>query len=270
MDEERPYITITLEFERPVEVGDFTDFFTGFADQFQQYLGSAHPEASKDAKIYIKEVRKGSIVADLFPNGPSDLIQFVGDAAVVIGFASAFGKALLGYVEGRRNQNAKKSDLKEYLETVRSIANDTDGKATIETTHFKEGVLTREVAFSLDTSQARAAITEIENHQTELEKTESADHSRVLMTFTRSDIGDVSVGKSSGERVMIEEISPKALPLIYASELAEGQIKHEIRDTDENIYHKGFVVDVYVATRNGKPVAYKVTTVHQVVDLSQD
>ena len=41
-------------------------------------------------------------------------------------------------------------------------------------------------------------------------------------------------------------------------------------DAEENIYHKGFVVDVNLQTRGGKPVAYAITHVHQVIDLPQD
>ena len=87
-----------------------------------------------------------------------------------------------------------------------------------------------------------------------LEKTQHADHTRVLMRFTRSDIGDVTVGKPSGERVKIEEISDRALPLVYGSELAEERIKHEIREADENVYKKGFMVDVNVKSTGGRPL----------------
>jgi hypothetical protein len=68
--------------------------------------------------------------------------------------------------------------------------------------------------------------------------------------------------KRTGERVIIEEIARVDRPLIYASELAERQIKHEMIEADENVYKKGFVVDVYIETKNDRPVAYKVTNLH--------
>jgi hypothetical protein len=67
--------------------------------------------------------------------------------------------------------------------------------------------------------------------------------------------------------VKIEEISDRSLALVYGSELAEQRIKHEIREADENVYKKGFVVDVNVRSTGGRPVAYAATHVHQVVDL---
>jgi hypothetical protein len=36
------------------------------------------------------------------------------------------------------------------------------------------------------------------------------------------------------------------------------------------LFRKGFVVDVNVSTIEGRPVAYRVTNVHQVIDLPED
>jgi len=55
--------------------------------------------------------------------------------------------------------------------------------------------------------------------------------------------------------------------LIYASELAERQIKREITEADDNVFRKGFVVDVNVEFRGEMPIAYSVTNLHQVIDL---
>jgi predicted nucleic acid-binding Zn ribbon protein len=49
---------------------------------------------------------------------------------------------------------------------------------------------------------------------------------------------------------------------------AEERIRHEIADADENVYKKGFDVDVNVEVRGGRPIAYRVVAVHSVIDLS--
>ena len=68
---------------------------------------------------------------------------------------------------------------------------------------------------------------------------------------------------------MIEEISDRSLPLVYGSELSEERIKHEIREADENVYKKGFIVDINVKSTGGRPVAYAITNVHQIIDLPE-
>ncbi len=90
------------------------------------------------------------------------------------------------------------------------------------------------------------------------------------MMFEQSNVKDSPLGKRTGEWVRIEFISDKPLPLIYASDLAEQRIKHEIREAPENVYRKGFVVDVNVETRGGKPIAYRLTHLHQVFDLPDE
>ena len=121
-----------------------------------------------------------------------------------------------------------------------------------------------------NSKEARTALETVESHRRVLDLTASADYRRETMIFVRSATTDSDVGKRSGELVSIDSIGPKAMPLIYASELAEQQIKHVIRDSEDNIYKKAFVVDVNVESRNGRPIAYRVTNLHQVIDLPDD
>jgi hypothetical protein len=110
----------------------------------------------------------------------------------------------------------------------------------------------------------------VHSSQHELEKPAQEPHERVLMVFTRSDVHSASLGKPSGEKVLIEEISDKSISLTYGSDLAEQKLKHEIREADENVYKKGFIVDVHTKKVRGKPVAYAVTHVHDVIDIEEN
>jgi len=96
----------------------------------------------------------------------------------------------------------------------------------------------------------------------------SSDFERVLMYFKRTDSGEAPLGKRSGERVIIEAISGQDLALAYASNVAEERIKDEIRHSV--IYEQGFIVDVNIQTKGGKPALYTITHVHEVIDLPRD
>jgi hypothetical protein len=113
-------------------------------------------------------------------------------------------------------------------------------------------------------------VEEIELHQAQIERKTHADYQRVLMIFKQANVKGTPVGKRTGELVQIEAISDRELPLIYASDLAEQRIKHEILEAKENVFQKGFVVDVNLETKGGRPVAYRVTNLHQVFDLPED
>ena len=195
------------------------------------------------------------------------------DAVVVVtGFAGVVATIVKTYAKGRRLPDATKKNLENVIDLCRSIAHDKDGKAKIETVKYEQGVWTRRLEVSFDTSEAKSVIAAAEAHKADMDegRTEGADHERVLMVFERSSIRDAALGRRSGERVVIEAVDRKARPLIYASNLAEQHIKHEIREAGDNVFKKGFIVDVNVETRNDRPVAYRVTHVHQIFDLPED
>jgi hypothetical protein len=266
-----PLITLKLNTTQPIELGDFVGAFTALASEFERYIKQTHPDLTGEAELYVRQVRRGSIVVDLFP-GLAIAAPFIADmekALIVEKFVRVFGtrfRALLG-TQASTNAPQTRSELKDWTDAVAAIARDPDAVAQLEATAFEDGRKKIKAAFKFTTKEARKALSTIESRQRVLEKKEHAEHSRVLMRFTRSDVGDVNVGRPSGERVIIEEISDKPLALIYASQLAEERIKHEIREADDNVFKKGFVVDVNVRSSGGRPVAYAVTHVHQVIDL---
>jgi len=164
-------------------------------------------------------------------------------------------------------EDITKAELKDFTEQVAAIASVPGSNIELAAIEIKKGDHEVKAAFKFDTTQARAIEENVAIAKKELEHRSRADHERMLMVFTRSDVTTVAVGKSTGERVKIESLSDRSLPLIYASELAEEQIKHEITEAEDNVFKKGFVVDVNVESRQGRPVAYRVTDLHQVIDL---
>jgi len=269
MGETRAYITVTLDISEPVEICDFAGLFAGLGGQFDAYLRDKHPDLKGKAQMYVKEVRQGSIVADLIPSIP-DLIGLMDDVVIVAAFASLFSKRVRALISGAFVPGAKKSDIKELNETIQAVAHDKDGTMRVESIRYEDGAWKKTLEIQFDTKEARRAVETLAAQKASLDETERVDHARVLMTFERSSKSDINVNQPTGERVVIEEISPNPKALIYASDLAEQIIKHEIRESDDNIYKKGFVVDTNVRSRQGRIVAYAITHVHQVIDLPDD
>lgn len=271
MAEEPAHIVLYVDTKDPIELGDFVSGFTSISSQYDKFIRSNFPDLTGESRIFIREVRAGSIEADLVPwalLGVSALVNAMDQVLIVEQFVRTYGKRLSAYFkDGGREIEATKSDLKDFMGSVAAIANDPDAKATLRAVYFEDGKKKVKAAITFDTKEAREAVLQIEGHRLEIEKKSNADHQRVLMVFSQSNVKDTTLGKRTGERVVIESILERDLPLIYASDLAEQRIKHEIRVGDENVYKKGFVVDVNVETRGGNPVGYRVTHVHQVIDL---
>jgi hypothetical protein len=82
---------------------------------------------------------------------------------------------------------------------------------------------------------------------------------RQTPTATPAEPGELSL--------RFRDISEKGMPVMYASEIAEQEIREQIRDADENVYKRGFVVDVSAQKSGERIIAYAVTDFHSVIEL---
>ena len=79
------YISIELDLTDPIEISDFAALFAGFGAEFDRHLQREHPDLAGSARMYVREVRKGSVVADLFAS-LSDLVGLMDTALIVLAF----------------------------------------------------------------------------------------------------------------------------------------------------------------------------------------
>ena len=265
-------LTLTLDTSEPIEISHFIGAFTSLASEYDRELKENYPYIKNDSKIYVKEIRQGSVVADLVPMFVSvmPVVQSMDTALILDQFVNRYARGISNMISGRRDQGYSKSELKTFTDTIQAVANDPNATQKLESAKFRDGKREITASFQFTTSEAKEAQKTIEAYYTEIDQKENSDHVRVLMVFTRSDIKDAGIGKHSGELVTIEEISEKSLALMYASETAEQRIKHEIREADDNVFKKGFVVDVNVQHIRGKPKVYAITNFHSIIDLPDD
>ena len=265
-------IRVTLDVKQPVELSEFVGTFTALASEYDRYIRSVAP-GRNDATMYVSQVRDGSLVALIIPT------LLAAGGAILIGmaayntideFVERAGRRLGKYLTpGGRVEGATKAELSDFQEQIAAIASIPNSTLEVAAIRVENGHEVITTAFKFNTAEARDIQQRVREHKQELDHTSRADRERVLMTFVRSDKRDAPQGKRSGELVEIEAISSKPLPLIYASKLAEDQIKHEVT-ADESVYKKGFWVDVNVETKGSRPVAYAVTHLHNVIDLPDD
>lgn len=268
------HLILRIETKQPVELNDFVAAFVGFGSQFERHHDREFPNENSSAGFYVREVRAGSIIAELVPYAGAAVAPAFNEVMSAIKHANDMKKFVENYATGLtkyfkpggRDPKATKGDLADFHKTVRAVAH--DQSASLSLAMYENGE--QRVAFQFNTAQAREAEHNILEHRQELERTTVADHSKVLMVFTKTGVAHAKTGKRSGETVQIEAIHPRPLPIVYASTLAEERIRHEIAEADENVYKKAFDVDVNVEMRADKPIAYRLVAVHDVIDLPDD
>ena len=272
-----PHLLVKIDTKQPIELGEFVSLFAAVGSQFDKFIADEHPEERGEARFYVKEVRHGCIEAELIGwvvGGPlvaSGAIVAVQHLNTLGEFVERYGGTLLKlFKPGGRVTTASKGDLSDFHKTVAAIAHDPDASMSLSAAVYEDGERQVRVAFKFGTQEAREAERQIAAQRQEMETTSSADHERVLMTFVKTDKRSAKPGKRTGELVVIEALSPKALPIVYASALAEQRIKHEIADGAENIYKRAFDVDVNVEMHGERQIAYRVVAVHDVIDLPDE
>jgi hypothetical protein len=64
------YIVVRLQTKNPIEIGDFVSEFTSVSDQYGKFIRENYPDLIPDAEIFVKQVRRGSIIVELLPFVP--------------------------------------------------------------------------------------------------------------------------------------------------------------------------------------------------------
>lgn len=265
-------MTLKLDTDEPIELANFVGAFTSLANEFERYIENTYPGSSADSRIYVREVRNGSVEADL--------IGYIGTIAVsaithmdqimiLEDFVRRWGVRFSWLRDNQvpRGELETAQQLRDFYKAAKSISCDPRASHKLEAAVFEDGERKIRAAFSFTAIEARAAEENIEVRQKLLSMPSHAPRKRVLMVFTRTDVHDAAINKKTGERVIINDVSPLEKPVIFASEMVEQEIREYIRDSDENVYKRGFLVDVFIQTSGDRIIAYSVSALHSVIDI---
>jgi hypothetical protein len=261
-----PYIEVTIALKRPVEVLDLVSLLSAIVHQFQKHIATSDPELAKHATVFVRDVRHGSIIFELVPYVMT-LYQSVDIALTIDAFVKRVREVIDGYSSGRLIPDATKSDLKSFHDVVKAIAKDENGSLRIESAQYYQTKSTKRSEFKFDSSSARPALESIERQQRTIDLPAHEVFQNVLLIFWQSNVADSEAGKRTHEKAIIESISKKPLAVVYETEMAKERIKHETAHGDRNIYKLGFYVDCYVERVRGKPVAYKIAAVRDIIEI---
>ena len=267
MKDGQAIIQVRLETTEPIELRDFIGAFASIGSEYARFIKRDHPDLSDDARMYVSQVRQGSIIADLIP-----MVMPILQAADYTLIVDQFVKRVGDIIQSYQTPNAQptgmgKSAIKDAMQGLAAIANDPNGRANISSVYVEGSVSKVRAAITFDTDQARTALGNMREHVRMIEHHEDLNKKMVLMKFFQSNLRDAELQTRSGMQVIIQSVDARPKPLVYASELAKERIAHEIAGDDRNIYKKGFYVDVVVDMAGDRVAAYKVTNFHSIIDL---
>jgi hypothetical protein len=249
-------LTIRINNKFPVELLDLTNSFLGFADEFQRYILENDLEAAAaDTRLYVKEIKAGSIIAELIVLSPQ-LIQGVSYANTAISFVKNL-KTAYDYLIGNSEEkpDLEKATLQNLNKIIEPIAKDSASQINIGDVHGN-------VVLYINSTQANAAQNNIKRLMSSNDNISVKLHEKVLLYIWQA---RADVRSKTGDRGIIESISPQPVKIVYV----DDGVKSKMILDKENPFNGAYIVDVGVETIKGKVAVYRVIALHEIISKDE-
>tara|TARA_R110002072_G_scaffold100778_8_gene222042 strand:- start:5565 stop:6167 length:603 start_codon:yes stop_codon:yes gene_type:complete len=146
------------------------------------------------------------------------------------------------------------------------VANNEGGKLGLSAAEFSGDTASPKASFTFTSSQAHDAKRGALLAKRDMEGTQGADYSNVIMYFHQTNIENPKAEGRTGDRAVIKSISPKPLRVYFVSQLDQERVKSMIDDPTHNPLKASYNVDVNVEVgRSGKPLLYRVIKLHSII-----
>lgn len=238
---------------QPIELIDLTNSLLALGNEYQRFISRRHPEAeASDVKLYINEVRSGSVIALLTAMSPQ-LIEGFNYVNTVVDFASFLKNTFELLSSGKANKNSDLSPatLNNVSQILEPIAKDSGSQLNIGTLN-----VTGNVYLSVPSKDANV----IQNQITHIDKERRAKthglHEKVLLHWYQA---RKDTNNKFGDKAIIEAISPNPVKVICAND----ELKARMVLSEKNPFNEAFIVDVVADTLNEKIVLYKIVELHE-------
>jgi hypothetical protein len=256
-------LVIKIQNNDPIELIDLTKSLVALANNFDRHSskeGSSKQE--KEAKLYVKEIRSGSVIVELMELATIGMIPFAENVNTIIDFATYFKSAVSFYLNGTGdNPELSTAEFKEFSTIVNPTAKDKGSQFNLSTT--VNGNVT--LNFNLNSNESNAIQNIFDREIKKLKEPSVSEEieERVMLTFfqARSEISS-----KVGNKGIIESLSKKPMNIVFSSE----KIKTEILHSDSNPLKSAYLVDVKIETINEKPSVYRILDLHEYFDLDEN
>lgn len=249
-------LTIEINNKKPVELVELTKSLIALGNQYNNFIQkNGGTEEEKNAKLYIKEVRHGSIIFDLVDYVVVGMIPFVENVNSVAAFAILCKKAF-DFFTGKSEtvpEGLTVQDYKDFSQMVQPIVSDRGSAMNVGTTVNGN----HNIIFNINNLEANAAQNICRDFiEKSKQKELNSSAERVVMSLyqTRS-----NVEKDTGNKATIDAIHNRPVNIIFDDE----NIKLSILKGDDNPYLYAYLVDVKIETAAGKIIAYRITKLHE-------
>ena len=263
-----PETSLVYEFHnvRPIELLDFTNSLLAVGEQYKSFIRrKGGPWTEDDYRLYVKEVRSGSIIAELVSMATQG--QMIAPfAPFIIQFTQQLGE-WFEFLKGVKDVKdikelflgATKKDFQQVSQIIEPVAK--DGGSQINLIATQGGTIIYNAP--LNSIEANAVQNGLRRRIEAIPETVSGiQRDQVLYWHQVRD----DRAEKPGDKAVIERFSKRPVKVRFYSD----DVKKDLLDREENPFRKLFIVDVDVTEIGGKPVLYKVLDVKDSFEREED
>lgn len=248
-------LVLTISNGGPIELVRLTESLAALASSFARYADrSGLAINGDDVRLYVKEIRSGSIVVELVALA-STLPMVIEQARSILEFAR-FLSETIRYFRGEAvvlPAEATAKDAQDVKQLLSPVA--VDPKASLQI--IAQDNSTVNVTVNLSSNDANAVQNRATNFAARLAAPVTGLQRQMLFYWYQA--RDQRSAKA-GDLGIIEAISSRAVKTLISSDEVKEQM------LGEALFRKAYVVDVEVQTISGKPSLYKILAVSESFD----
>lgn len=261
--EEWPKMTFVLEHEGPIPLAEFTHALQRLASR---YTREAKASGSDDEpRLYIAEIRKGSVVVDFVTAHPYALPAAVLATTVSIAtgynalhdFAKNLGELFDHFTGKRQKPVISKADCDDMRALAAPVIQTLNAQISVSINAESLHPL-----FVLTEPEARIADNRAASERKLLEQKDEDSLEAVLFVWDQVRNAPAIEEGRSPDRGIISSVDSRPRQVSFAGD----EIKQAMTRQDFNPFEKAFVVDAKVLIGPNGPAAYRITALHDVLE----
>lgn len=238
----------------PVELTQLTAGFEGIAQEYQKFLKRSGVHFSEArARLYLKEIRRGSIIAKLIamtkPRSEAPPVETPAYVAPFYGFIKTCYEALLD--ERRDMPDVDKGTLKHLSAIVEPVVHEGGAQLTLTPPAVAE-----QQPISITANQARVVKRSIAREIQRLDAPSTSIYSRVELHWYQARNDRFS---QAGDRAVIAVLSERPTKVLFANE----NLKARMLLTPVNPFQLEYTVDVTVDFVGRVPKLFLISLLHE-------
>lgn len=236
----QPKLIFKIENKEAIPLEVLSSSFSGIANEYKRI--------NKDGStIIVERIDHGSIILTLVSAAHAGL-PFIEHTRAILDFSEHLLKTIKFLLGKSEECDVDKKGLENMRQIIEPAANAT-GNAIVLNINGDNNVIT------LNTNEARAA-------QNMIDRLTANDKSAGVQTNMVMRWQQAN-SSPKGNKGIVESISGEPIRVVFASD----DIHQSMIELDKNPFHHAYLVDIDVQTVNGKPALYKITKLHDIIEV---